>query len=177
MKYQPFALGAILREWLCQNDIEPEFPSARRNDGSATAQSGLRTSAAQTPRGMEVGWVRRSLEGGPEECNRRRWTGNDAYDVSGLHGHGVVALGKARCSLNSAGNGGCTVTTKTDWLFPAGVIGIAYRGARVGSNRAVAQISACCYLESYLELGNLTRILRKTLFLLVGRAGIEPATT
>ena len=50
MKYQPFALGAILREWLCQNDIEPEFPSARRNDGSATAQSGLRTSAAQTPR-------------------------------------------------------------------------------------------------------------------------------
>ena len=49
MKYQPFALGAILREWLCQNDIEPEFPSARRNDGSATAQSGLRTSAAQTP--------------------------------------------------------------------------------------------------------------------------------
>ena len=43
------ALGAILREWLCQNDIEPEFPSARRNDRSATAQSGLRTSAAQTP--------------------------------------------------------------------------------------------------------------------------------
>ena len=46
------ALGAILREWLCQNDIEPEFPSARRNDRSATAQSGLRTSAAQTPSEM-----------------------------------------------------------------------------------------------------------------------------
>ena len=29
VKHQPFAFGAILREWACQNDREPESPGSR----------------------------------------------------------------------------------------------------------------------------------------------------